>query len=33
MALVKETVVDKIESLENGVIHVRTATIVKEERS
>ena len=30
MALVKETVVDKISSLENGVIHVRTATIVKE---
>ena len=30
MALVKETVVDKIESLENGVINVRTATIVKE---
>ena len=31
MALTKETVVDKIEVLENGVVQVRTATRVSED--
>ena len=30
MAIVKETIADKIETLENGAIQVRTATILKE---
>ena len=31
MAITKETVVDKVESLENGQIGVRTATVIKED--
>ena len=31
MAIVKEVVADKIETLENGVVQVRTATIIKED--
>ena len=31
MALTKETVVDKIEVLENGIVQVRTATRIKED--
>ena len=31
MALEKETLVDKIEVLENGQVQVRTATVIKED--
>ena len=31
MALTKETIVDKIEVIENGIVQVRTATRVKED--
>ena len=31
MAITKETVADKIETLENGIIQVRTATVLKED--
>ena len=31
MAITKETVADKIETLENGIVQVRTATIIKED--
>ena len=31
MALTKETVVDKIEVLENGIVQVRTVTRIKED--
>ena len=31
MALEKETVVDKIEVLENGQVQIRTATVIKED--
>ena len=31
MAITKETVIDKVESLENGQIGVRTATVIKED--
>jgi len=31
MAIVKETVADKIETLENGNVQVRTATVIKED--
>ena len=31
MAIVKETIEDKIETLENGAIQVRTATVIKED--
>ena len=31
MAITKETVVDKIEVLEMGQVHVRTATVIKED--
>ena len=31
MALTKETIVDKIEIIENGIVQVRTATRVKED--
>ena len=31
MAITKETVIDKVESLENGQIGVRTATVLKED--
>ena len=31
MAITKETVADKIETLENGIVQVRTATILKED--
>ena len=31
MAITKENVVDKIETLEDGIIQVRTATILKED--
>ena len=31
MALTKETIVDKIEVLENGILQVRTATRIKED--
>ena len=30
MAITKTTVADKIETLENGVVQVRTATVIKE---
>mgnify|MGYP003140121264 CR=1 FL=1 len=31
MAITKETVVDKVESLENGQLGIRTATVIKED--
>ncbi len=31
MAITKETIVDKIETLEDGVVQVRTATVLKED--
>ena len=31
MAITKTTVADKIETLENGIVQVRTATIIKED--
>lgn len=31
MALTKEQIVDKIETLEDGCIHVRTATVIKDD--
>ena len=31
MAITKETVADKIETLENGIVQVRTATVIKED--
>ena len=31
MAIIKETVADKIETLENGVVQIRTATVIKED--
>jgi len=31
MAITKEEIADKIETLENGVVQVRTATIIKED--
>ena len=31
MAITKETIADKIETLENGIVQVRTATILKED--
>lgn len=31
MAITKETVADKIETLENGIVQVRTATVLKED--
>jgi len=30
MAIIKETIIDKIEVLEKGQVHVRTATVIKE---
>ena len=30
MAITKETIADKIETLEDGVVQVRTATVIKE---
>ena len=30
MAIIKEDIADKIETLENGVVQVRTATVIKE---
>ena len=30
MAIIKEDIVDKIETLENGVVQIRTATVIKE---
>tara|TARA_Y100001951_G_C11223655_1_gene230332 strand:+ start:31 stop:300 length:270 start_codon:yes stop_codon:yes gene_type:complete len=31
MAITKTTIADKIETLENGIVQVRTATIIKED--
>ena len=31
MAITKETIADKIETLEDGVVQVRTATVIKED--
>ena len=31
MAITKTTVADKIETLENGIVQVRTATVIKED--
>jgi len=31
MAITKEEIVDKIEIVEDGVVHVRTATVIKED--
>jgi len=31
MALTKETIADKIETLENGTVQIRTATVIKED--
>ena len=31
MAITKETIADKIETLENGSVQIRTATIIKED--
>ena len=31
MTITKETVVDKVESLENGQLGIRTATVIKED--
>ena len=31
MAITKETVADKIETLENGIVQVRAATVIKED--
>ena len=31
MAITKETIADRIETLENGIVQVRTATVIKED--
>ena len=31
MAITKEEIADKIETLENGVVQIRTATVIKED--